>query len=150
MKRLLISWIMALWLSGPTTAAAGPDRLSVLLGSEHVNATRSFQEFNPGIFLTWERGLNYSAGLYYNSYKKVSPLVSVGYDWEVAQDLDLGAFFAVAVYPGDGDEFSHAMGDVVPFVGLQARYKNVFVQFIPADGDALDALFTFGLSFDLN
>ncbi len=149
MKRRLVSCFLAVWLSGPSIALAGPDRLSVLLGSEHVNATRSFQEFNPGVFLTWERGLNYSAGLYYNSYKKVSPLVSVGYDWEVAQDFDLGAFFAVAVYPGDGDEFSHAMGDVVPFVGLQARYKNVFVQLIPADGDSLDALFTFGLSFEL-
>ncbi len=134
----------------PTAGVAGPDRISFLLGSEHVNATRGFQEFNPGVFLTWERQLNYSAGLYYNSYKEVSPLVSVGYDWEVAEDFDLGAFFAVAIYPGDGDEFSHSFGDVVPLVGLQARYKNVFVQFIPADGDSLDALFTFGLTFELD
>ena len=134
----------------PGVAVAGPDRLSVLLGSEHVNASRDFQEFNPGIFLTWERQFNYSAGLYYNSYKKVSPLVSIGYDWDVAPEFDVGAFFAVALYPGDGDEFSHAIGDVVPFVGLQARYKNAFVQFIPADGDSLDALFTFGLTFELD
>ncbi|MEM1074459.1 MAG: hypothetical protein AAF665_01120 [Pseudomonadota bacterium] len=130
-------------------AVAGPDRLSVLLGSHHVNATRDFQEFNPGVFLTWERQLNYSVGLYYNSYEEVSPLVSVGKDWEVAPDFDLGVFFAVAVYPGDGDEFRVSAGDVVPFLGLQARYKNVFTQFIPADGDSVDALFTFGLTFEL-
>lgn len=150
MKTHAIWLTTALSLAAPGTALAGPDRVSILLGSEHVNAKRDFQEFNPGVFLTWEGQLNYSAGLYYNSYKKVSPLVSVGYDWEVAPDLDLGAFFAVAVYPGDGDEFSNSMGDVVPFIGLQARYRNVFVQFIPADGDALDALFTIGLTFELD
>lgn len=150
MKRSAVCLLLWSCASVPGVAAAGPDRLSVLLGSEHVNASREFQEFNPGIFLTWERQFNYSAGLYYNSYKEVSPLVSVGYDWDIAPNFDVGAFFAVALYPGDGDEFSHAIGDLVPFVGLQARYKNVFVQFIPADGDSLDALFTFGLTFALD
>ncbi len=56
----------------------------------------------------------------------------------------------VAVYPGEGDQFRTSFGDVVPFVGLQARYKNVFVQFIPADGDSVDSLFTFGLTFELD
>ncbi|MEM6761187.1 MAG: hypothetical protein AAF601_17080, partial [Pseudomonadota bacterium] len=83
------------------------------------------------------------------SYEEISPLVSVGYDWEVAPDFDLGAFFAVAVYPGDGDEFRTSLGDVVPFVGVQARYNWFFVQFIPADGESVDSLFTFGLSFAL-
>lgn len=150
MKRCFLCfslWFGVLW-SG--FAQAGPDRLSVLLGSEHVNASREFQEFNPGVFLTWERQFNYSAGLYYNSYERISPLVSIGYDWEVARDLELGAFLALAVYPGDGDEFRHAVGDVVPFVGFQARYRNVFVQFVPADGAAMDALFTFGLTFALD
>ncbi|MEO9652866.1 MAG: hypothetical protein ABJ360_26375 [Roseobacter sp.] len=131
-------------------ASANPDRISVLLGTSHINAQRDFQEFNPGIFFTWERQLNYSVGLFYNSYEEISPLVSVGYDYEIASDFDIGAFLAVAVYPGDGDEFSHSIGDVVPLVGLQARYKNVFTQFIPADGEALDGLFTFGLTFELD
>jgi len=150
MKRCLLYCSLIRGLLVPSWAHAGPDRVSILLGSEHINATREFQEFNPGVFLTWERRFNYSLGLYYNSYKEISPLVSVSYDWEVAPDLDLGAFFAVAVYPGDGEEFNHSIGDVVPFIGLQARYKNVFVQFIPADGDALDALLTFGLTFALD
>ncbi|MEM9576862.1 MAG: hypothetical protein AAF999_07585 [Pseudomonadota bacterium] len=150
MKVWVLGLAMACAFLAPTTGVAGPDRISFLLGSEHVNATRDFQEFNPGVFLTWERQFNYSVGLYYNSYEEVSPIVSVGYDWEVAEDLDLGAFLALALYPGDGDEFSHALGDVVPLAGLQARYKNVFVQFIPADGDSLDALFTLGLTFELD
>ena len=150
MKRCLLCCSFMTGVFLPSLALSGPDRLSVLLGSEHINATREFQEFNPGFFLTWERQFNYSIGLYYNSYEEISPLLSIGYDWEVARNLDLGAFFALAVYPGDGDEFNHAIGDVVPFVGLQARYKNVFVQLIPADGDALDALFTLGLSFELD
>ena len=150
MKKSALYLCAAVALAFPSPGFAGPDRISFLLGSEHVNATRDFQEFNPGVFLTWERRFNYSVGLYYNSYEEVSPLVSVGYDWTVAQDFDIGAFFAVAVYPGDGDEFSHSLGDVVPLVGLQARYKNVFVQFIPADGDSLDALLTLGLTFKLD
>ncbi|MFK7745304.1 MAG: hypothetical protein AB8B47_09620 [Roseobacter sp.] len=150
MKSTALYVTTALALLAPHSSFAGPDRLSILLGSNHVGATRDFQEFNPGAFLTWERELNYSIGLYYNSYKKVSALASVGYDYEVATDFDIGVFFALALYPGDGDEFRYSAGDLVPFVGLQARYKNVFAQYIPADGDSLDSLFTFGLTFELD
>jgi hypothetical protein len=134
----------------PTTALAGPDRLSILLGSHHVNAKEDFQEFNPGVFATWERGLDYTVGVYYNSYERVSVLASIGYGFDVAQDFEIGVFAALALYPGDGDRFSHSFGDVVPLAGVQARYKNVFVQFIPADGDSLDSLFTVGLTFELD
>lgn len=134
----------------PTTALAGPDRLSILLGSEHFGATEDFNEFNPGLFLTWERNFDYSIGLFYNSYERVSPLVSIGYGWDVAPDVELGVFAALAVYPGDGDRFRFSAGDVVPLFGLQARYKNVFAQFIPADGDTVDSLLTVGLTFELD
>ena len=134
----------------PPAGHANPDRISFLVGTEHVNASRDFQEFNPGVFLTWEHNLNYSVGVFYNSYEEVSLLGSIGYDYEIARDFDVGAFAAIALYPGDGDEFRYSAGDLVPLVGLQARYKNVFVQFLPADGESLDALFTFGLTFELN
>ncbi|MEM6887322.1 MAG: hypothetical protein AAF636_04190 [Pseudomonadota bacterium] len=134
----------------PTLAYAGPDRLSVLLGTEHFNATRDFQEFNPGLFLTWESTYDYSVGLFYNSYEEVSPIVTVGRDWEVAPNFDLGVFGGLAIYPGDGDEFRISAGDLVPLVGLQARYGNVFAQFIPADGDSVDAVLAIGLTFELN
>lgn len=134
----------------PSTALAGPDRLSILLGSEHFGATEDFQEFNPGIFATWEGNFDYSIGIFYNSYERVSALASIGYGWEVSPDLELGVFGALALYPGDGDRFRFSAGDVVPLAGLQARYKNVFVQFIPADGDTVDSLLTFGLTFELD
>lgn len=134
----------------PSSALAGPDRLSILLGSEHFGATEDFQEFNPGIFATWERNVDYSVGIFYNSYERVSALASIGYGWEVAPDLELGIFAALALYPGDGDRFRFAAGDVVPLAGVQARYKNVFVQFIPADGETVDSLLTFGLTFALD
>ncbi len=149
MRTNLCAALFCCCVAFPSASNAEPDRISILLGSEHNGARRDFQEFNPGVILSWERRFSYSAGVYYNSYKKVSPVVSAGYNFEVAPDFDIGAFFAIAVYPGDGDEFDHSVGDFVPFVGVQARWKNFFVQFIPADGDALNSLFTFGLTFSI-
>ncbi|MEP2640279.1 hypothetical protein [Roseobacter sp.] len=135
----------------PTTAMAGPDRISFLLGSEHINATRDFREFNPGVFLTWERKtFDYSIGLFQNSYSNVSPLISIGYDIELAEELEVGAFAGFAVYPGEGDQFSHSIGDVIPLLGLQARYRSVFAQLLPADGQSTDGVLTFGVTFALD
>lgn len=143
--------MLALMCLLPSGAVADPDRVSLLLGSEHLGATRSFNEFNPGVFLTWEtKTLDYSVGSFYNSYEGVSALGSVGYNFEIAPHLDVGAFAALAYYPGEGDQFEVSVGDVVPIVGLQTRYRQAFVQFIPADGDTVDGLVTFGLTFDLN
>ncbi|MEM9637482.1 MAG: hypothetical protein AAGA94_07525 [Pseudomonadota bacterium] len=135
----------------PTTALAGPDRVSILLGSEHFNASEDFQEFNPGVFLTWEQEtLDYSIGLFQNSYSDASVLVSVGYDVEIAPEFEVGIFGALALYPGEGDRFSHAIGDIVPLLGLQTRYRNFFAQLIPADGDSADGVLAFGLTFALD
>ena len=41
-------------------------------------------------------------------------------------------------------------GDAVPLAGVQTRYRNAFVQLIPAGGQSLDALVTFGLTFGLD
>ena len=120
-----------------------------MLRSHHIGATEDFQEFNPGVFLTWERDLDYSIGLFYNSYSEVSVLGSVGYNVEAAPDLFLGAFAGIALYPGDGDRFNLSVGDFIPIVGLQARYRNFFTQIIPSDGETTDGVLTFGLSFDL-
>ena len=135
----------------PTAALAGPDRLSVLLGSKHIGATRDFQEFNPGVFLTWEqKTFDYSIGTFYNSYADVSVMAAIGYNIEVAPEFEIGAFAGLAYYPGDGDQFSVSLGDVVPLGGLQARYHNAFVQLIPADGATVDSVLTFGLTFKLH
>ncbi|WP_299961989.1 hypothetical protein [uncultured Roseobacter sp.] len=135
----------------PGAALAGPDRVSILLGSEHINATEDFREFNPGLFLTWEGPtFDYSVGLFQNSYSNVSPLVSIGYDVEVAPEFEVGGFIGLAVYPGEGDRFDTSAGDVIPLLGLQARYRNVFVQALPADGQSTDGVLTFGLTFALD
>ncbi|GFE48281.1 hypothetical protein So717_00340 [Roseobacter cerasinus] len=135
----------------PTTALAGPDRVSILLGSEHFNATEDFREFNPGVFLTWEgQTFDYSVGVFQNSYSNVSPLVSISYDIEVAPEFEVGAFAGLAVYPGEGDRFDHSIGNVIPLIGLQARYRNVFAQLLPAAGQSTDGVLAFGLTFDLD
>lgn len=134
----------------PLVAQADPDRVSILLGSHHINAKRDFQEINPGVILTWERQrLGYSVGTYYNSYKDISVLGAVSYGVELAPELELGVFGGLAWYPGEGGQFDHSIGDAVPLAGVQTRYRNAFVQVIPAGGNALDGLVTFGLTFGL-
>lgn len=151
MKLKLKLALMLALLAMPTAAMADPDRVSILLGSHHVNATRDFQEVNPGVILTWERqALGYSVGTYYNSYEDISVLGAVNYGFEIAPEFELGVFGGLAWYPGEGDQFDHSIGDAVPLVGVQTRYRNAFVQFIPADGNALDGLVTFGLTFGLD
>ena len=135
----------------PTLAAADPDRVSLLVGTEHFGATREFNEFNPGVFLTWEgRALEYSVGAFYNSYEDISVMGAVGYDFEIMPEFEVGLFAGLALYPSEGDQFSHSIGDVVPLAGIQTRYRNVFAQLIPADGGSVDSILTFGLTFGLD
>ena len=138
-----------------THADAGPDRISILLGSEHVNATRDFEEVNPGIFLHWTESLfrnrvDLSFGAFRNSYGDGSVAVATAYPVVRNEIWSFDIFTALAWYPGNGDEFSHAIGDIVPIAGLQARYRNLFMQAIPAGGQSVDATLTFGLTFPLN
>lgn len=134
----------------PVAAHAGPDRVSILLGSEHFNASEEFQEFNPGVFLTWEGTLDYSVGVYYNSYEEVSPIVSVGYDFWEGDNWAFGAFAGLALYPGDGDRFEIAVGDLILLGGLQGRYGNFFAQLIPGNGQSTDGVLAVGLTFELD
>lgn len=133
----------------PVAAQAGPDRVSILLGSEHFNANEDFQEFNPGVFFTWERTLDYSVGVFYNSYEEVSALASIGYDFWEGENWAFGVFGALALYPGDGDRFDLAVGDVIFLGGLQGRYGNFFGQLIPGNGQSTDAVLAVGLTFEL-
>ena len=128
-------------------AQAGSDRISVLLGSHHVNAEVDYNEVNPGLIATWEREFDYSVGVYYNSYNAISPMVAVGYNWELADYLEVGLFGGVAYYGDDADSFTVSAGGLVPLGGAQLRYKNAFMQLIPAGGEDVDAVITFGLTF---
>lgn len=141
-------------ISSVTAANAGPDQISILLGSHHVGATRDFEEFNPGVIVTWKEllwnnRLDVGVGVFRNSYGDASAVVTTAFPLLRNQNWGLDVFAALATYPGEGDQFSHSIGDVVPIAGLQARYRNVFVQAIPSGGNSVDATLTYGLTFAL-
>lgn len=153
MKQALLA--ATLCVTGVTAADAGPDQISILLGSHHVGATRDFEEFNPGVILTWrellwQNRLDVGIGAFRNSYGDASVVVTSAYPLVRNQTWGLDLFAALATYPGEGDQFSHSIGDVVPIAGLQARYRNVFVQAIPGGGRSVDAVVTYGLTFALD
>jgi hypothetical protein len=141
----------------PLTALAGPDSVAVLLGSYHVGADSSLglEEFNPGVFVNWHGAalggrVDLGFGAFRNSYDGASVAVNAAYPLVRTPDWGFDLFTALALYPGDGDRFAHAIGDIVPIAGLQVRYRNVFVQAIPAGGQSVDATFTYGLVFSLD
>ena len=129
--------------------AAPPDRLSVHLGSSHVNAQEDFEEFNPGLFVSWDRSLSYTVGAFRNSYGDVSVAATVAYPL-IRRDLyRLTAFVGWAHYPENGRKFRVHHGDVVPVAGLRLHYRSLFVQFLPGDGSVADAVLSFGFSAPL-
>lgn len=137
-------------LSNPATAE--PDRMSVLLGSQHLGASVNFEQVNPGVFLTWEHralGLDYSVGAYRNSYGRGSVAVLAALPvvkWPKGQ---VAVFAGLALYPHDGRTFRTHVGDVVPMGGIQIRQGNTFTQIMPGDGGVADAVISFGITFEL-
>lgn len=135
-------------------AHAGPDRLSFLLGSRHIDAASAFQEVNPGVFLTWEDAamngsLDLTAGVFLNSYDRGAAALTLAFPvWE-REDWQVDVFAGLAWYPEDGRRFRVSAGDIVPLAGLQARWRNLFVQAIPQDGVEADLVLSFGVTFAL-
>ncbi len=140
--------LAALWGGLPALAQ---DRVAILLGSHHVNATSDFEEVNPGAFLTWEgQRFDWTVGGFRNSYGGGSAAAMVAlpvFERGVAQIALTGG---LALYPGDGHRFDVHVGDVIPLLGVQARYGNAFVQAFPGDGSTTDAVLSFGLTFGLS
>lgn len=136
-------------LLGMSPALAGPDRVSIMVGSRHVGG-HGFEEQNPGVFLTWENPrVHWSAGIYRNSYAKPSVAVTAAVPIVRWEDGELSAFAGAALYPQDGMRFPVHAGDVVPIGGIQIRHHHVFVQVSPSDGKATDAVLAFGLTFPM-
>ena len=133
----------------PAMGMAGPDRVSILLGSEHVGATANFKEVNPGVFLTWEGRFDWTVGVFRNSYGRGALAGTVAMPLYEEGRFSLDAFLGAAYYPEDGRNFKVHVGDVIPIGGLQARYGNVFMQVLPMDGSVADAVVSFGLTFGL-
>lgn len=129
------------------TAATAQDRVSILAGSHHFGASVEFQESNPGLFLTWDR---VTVGAYVNSYDRQSVALTYALPVMSGDDWSVDLFGGAAWYSGNGRGFAVHVGDIVPIGGVQARYRNVFVQLLPSDGKATDAIIAFGLTFDLH
>lgn len=145
MKMKLTAGLVALsFLAMPVMAQ---DRISFLIGSNHIGATDDFEENNPGIFLTWDQ---ITVGAYTNSYGRTSVAATYALPVFSGDDWSIDVFAGAAYYPVNGDNFAVHIGEWVPVGGLQARYKNIFAQIIPSDGKAADAIFAFGLTYEIN
>ena len=142
--------LAALLLLCPLAALAGPDRVSFLIGSEHLGAEEEFEEFNPGIFLTWEHGVDLTAGVFRNSYGSAAPSVTISAPLVESGEFALSWTAGLAYYPGDGDRIDFAIGDVVPLLGLRADLGPIFIQAFPVDGETADAVIAFGVTIDLD
>lgn len=132
-----------------TSLQAGPDRFSVLLGSKHIGGT-GFNEVNPGLFAIWEHERSaLSLGAFYNSHERISIAATSYRPLKRWEDGDAGVFGGVAHYPKNGRDFStHLGGDVIFIGGIQARYRNAFIQLIPMSANSADGLISFGLTFE--
>ena len=133
-----------------SSVGAGPDRFSVLLGSKHIGSS-GFNEINPGLFATWERGrIGYSLGAYLNSYDRGS-LAAVAhlpvFQWDEGA---LDFFGGLAWYPQDGHRFDTHIGrDIVGIGGVEIRHGHVFLQVLPMVTGGANGLVTFGLTWDV-
>lgn len=141
MKRFIVAALASVFAS---QVQADLDRVSILLGSAHVGSSYDFNERNPGVFLTFDR---ISVGLYKNSYSRISTAVTYEIPLHESGEFEFSVFGGFAHYPKNGRTFRIHLGDVVPIGGLQARYKNAFLQVMPSDGIFADAVFAAGLTF---
>ena len=150
-KHLILAVAIALFaVAAP--AHAGPDRVSLLLGSAHVGGA-GFEGRNPGVFLTWEDrgpGFDLSVGAYRNSYGRGSFAATIALPVAHWRDGAVSIFAGAALYPKDGRHFRMHVGDVVPIGGVQVRHRSAFLQIMPSDGVAVDAVIAVGLTFPLN
>ncbi|MEO0864980.1 MAG: hypothetical protein AAFY39_10420 [Pseudomonadota bacterium] len=147
LRTLIAACVALMAIASPATA----DRVTVLLGSHHAGASGQYEEFNPGLFYTWEgRRAGWSLGAYRNSYGEISLAGAVARPLVRWDDGELSVFAGIAHYPNDGRRFdTHIGGDVVGLAGVQVRYRNVLVQALPYQEGSAKALLSFGLTFDV-
>ncbi|MEL6548897.1 MAG: hypothetical protein AAFQ54_01495 [Pseudomonadota bacterium] len=130
-------------------AAADPDAVSVLLGAHHLGAD-GFEEFVPGVFLTWRGTVDVSVGAYRNSYAEPSVSLTGAVDLYEWQSGAAQVFGGLAYYENADTITDFRAGDFVPLLGLQLRQGPVFSQIIPLDGSPVDGIITVGLTFPLD
>jgi hypothetical protein len=145
----------------PAHADLAPDRLSFLVGTHHTfeaPAGETWQQVNPGVFLTWENvtaiHLDVTVGGYLNSFGGMSLTVAAALpitSWhhDTLGEGELSLFAGLATYPGTAQHFLVHWGDVVPMGGIQVRHENLYLQVLPGKEDFSDPIFAFGLTFNL-
>ena len=132
------------------------------IGSYHLNASREFDEVNPGLglgmsFALNDRGTEFDAevGYYRNSLGGGSYYVMGAFDTTVAEisprtSIRMGVFGGLAHYPGDASKFKNrgvpTFGNWVMAAGAQATLRiddryDLRMRVMPA-GKVADALFT--------
>jgi len=130
-------------------AAADPDRLSVLLGAHHVGAS-GFEEFTPGLFLSWEGAAETSIGIFSNSYGDLSPAATLAWSFATWEGGTAQVFGGAAWYENAEEASDIRLGNIVPLAGVQVRQGPLFTQFILMDGTPVDAIFTFGVTTEFS
>lgn len=134
---------MVLCLSA-APAFAEPDRWYVMLGSHHINTQAGyapFEEVNPGIFALWEgQRIDTIAGVYRNSFGRVSVSLAAQKTIIDTPYADLSVFVGAALYPGNGDNFMIHAGDVVPIAGVNIQVGRALITVVPGDGRSHDAV----------
>jgi len=161
-------FVLLLLIIGTPAAAfeLSHTHIAVNLASYHHNASRTFNERNPGLGLGATFALpsinaetTFEAGAYYNSIETTSYYVTGSTDFQVAEmgsaaALRLGAFTGFAHYPEEALKFAGSgvpsIGNWVIVGGAQATLRvnnrhDLRVRVIPA-GSVADAIFTFQIA----
>ncbi len=129
-------------------APASADRLSLLLHSSHIGTEGDYEESTPGVFYTVERDLDWTVGVFRNSFGDWSPAATVGLpvaEWEGGQ----ASLFAGAAYYPDAEAIRARAGNLVPLAGVQVRHGNLFAQVMPVGTRPIKGVVSVGLTFDL-
>ncbi len=139
MKALILTLTAAVGLSGcglsdriATTRAY--NYATVTHASKHVNASKEFNEVNPGIGIGSEApvartrwSLGVEAGRFRNSSEELTTYLTGYGEFDVLRNkpraLRIGGFSGLAQYPAEADknrsEGKFAIGDFIPVVGMQ-------------------------------
>lgn len=136
-------------------AVADVDRVSFMLGSHHEGGLHSFNETNPGVFLTWEDvgAFDITAGIYLNSFGDTSVSLTASYNVIEWDNGAISAFAGAAYYPTaevieGGWKYSYDER-VLPLVGIQGRWGNVYAQIMPLDEKASGYVLATGITWEL-
>ncbi|RPE71064.1 hypothetical protein EDD53_0177 [Pacificibacter maritimus] len=112
-------------LAATADGSLAPDVLQIPLASHHFGdwgESSDFNEFNPGVILTWEdrlAGLNYSIGAYKDSKSATALHLSAAKMWDIGQYTQAGIVGA----------YIHSFGDGYTGIApsIQLNHKYIFV-----------------------